>query len=290
MRIRTPALPLAFLCALAGSATAEPDVTFVAASTTAMENPHDLKLSPDGRHLLVSDLGNDRVLILDPTTLEPLGSFGEGEQKGTHDVEFDADGRVLVADTMNGRVLIYDLDGLSATVTGTLSERLMGPEGVLAHPNGRIYVGGAWSDNLVVFEDGTVVGELTGLSSPHDVEVTPDGDIWLADSGNNRLMLLGPDLDVKRVLEGAPYDFDGVRYLDVLVDGTVIAADKHSHRIKMIAADGALLGVIGGKSGFGPGLFRTPEGVETRADADGLTAWFSDSGNDRVVMYRINLE
>ena len=39
-----------------------------------------------------------------------------------------------------------------------------GPEGVLAHPNGRIYVAGAWSGNVVAYEkpenhkgEGTVV-------------------------------------------------------------------------------------------------------------------------------------
>ena len=204
-----PRLALALAAALlALPAAAEPRVEFLGASTTEMDNPHDLKLSPDGRHLYVSDVDRNRVLILDPETLEPLGEFGADRQSGTHDVDFDADGRALIADTRNNRVLIYEIDGLDARFTGSLEGRFRGPEGVLFHPNGRIYVGGAWSDNVVAFQDGRPVGELSGLSSPHDLELTPDGDIWLADAGNDRMLLLSPDLEIKRELKvGEPYNF-----------------------------------------------------------------------------------
>ena len=257
---------------------------FVGASTTSMENPHDLKLSPDGRYLFVSDVGNNRVLILDPESLEPVSSFGADHQSGTHDVDFDAKGRAYVADTHNNRVTVYAMEGINATLIGELRERIRGPEGVLAHPNGRIYVAGAWSGNVVAYEAGAVVAELQGLAAPHDVELALDGDIWLADAGNDRMLLLSTDLEIKRELKGSPYDFDGVRYQDVLADGTLIAADKNNHQVKVIAADGELIAVLGsGSPGKGPGEFRTPEGIEVRGD----TLWIADSGNDRVVKYRM---
>lgn len=286
--INAPRLCLALLLAITVSAqpaTAGMKAEFIAGSTVDLENPHDLKLSPDGKHLFVSDVGNNRVAILDAETLELVSSFGSDHQSGTHDVDFDAAGRAYVADTHNGRVTIYEMDGTDAKLVGELSERLRGPEGVLVHPNGRVYVAGAWSGNLVVFENGQVVAEMTGLSSPHDVEQTPEGDIWLSDSGNNRMLLLSPDLEIKRELKGAPYNFNGVRYQDVLPDGTLIAADKNSHSVKIIDPDGKLLLVLGENGpGKGPGKFRTPEGVEVRGD----TLWISDSGNDRVVKYRLS--
>ena len=52
------------------------------------------------------------------------------------------------------------------------------------------------SGNLVVYEDGKVVGEMKGLSSPHDVGATPEGDIWLADAGKDRMLLLTPGLQI----------------------------------------------------------------------------------------------
>ena len=265
---------LAVLPAQAGEFRLE----YVGASDVALDNPHDLKLSPDGRGLFVADVGNDRVAILDPESLALVWEFGADHQDGTHDVDFDAQGRAYVADTHNGRVTIYDVSGGNAVLIGELGERIRGPEGVLAHPNGRIYVAGAWSDNVVAYENGKVVAELGGLSSPHDVEVAPGGDIWLADAGNDRMLLLSPELEIKRILAGSPYDFDGVRYQDALDDGTLIAADKNNHQVKVIGADGSLLLVLGA------GELRTPEGVEVRGD----TLWISDSGNDRVVKYRVH--
>ena len=283
---RTLVLLLALTLATAGQA-ADLRLTFIGASTAPLGNPHDLKLSPDGKYLFVSDVDNDRVAILDPETLEWVAEFGADHQSGTHDVDFDRDGRVYVADTHNNRVTIYEVNGTDARLVGEVGERIRGPEGVLLHPNGRLYVAGAWSGNVVAYLDGEVVAELGGLSSPHDLELAQGGDIWLADAGNSRLLLLSPDLEIKKELGRSQYDFNGVRYLDLTDDGMIIAADKNNHQVKFIAADGSLVHVMGdGKAGMGVNRFRTPEGVELR----GSELWLSDSGNDRVVKYRLELE
>jgi DNA-binding beta-propeller fold protein YncE len=259
-------------------------VVYQSASSTPLDNPHDLKLSPDGKYLFVSDVGNNRVVLLDPETLSFISAFGADHQSGTHDVDFDAQGLAYVADTHNNRVTIYRMEGTRATLTGELKEGIRGPEGVLVHSNGRVYVAGAWSGNVVAFEKGRVVNELTGLSSPHDLEETADGNIWLSDSGNHRVLLLSPDLKIVRELSRKTYDFNGVRYLDLLEDGTLVAADKYNHQIKFIGPDGKLVHVLGSSTPEkGAGKFATPEGVEVR----GNTLWFSDSGNDRVVKYAI---
>jgi len=264
---------------------AEVRLTFVGASKAQLDNPHDLKLTPDGRYLFVSDVGNDRIAILDPESLEMVAEFGSDHQSGTHDVDFDSQGRAYVADTHNNRVTVYKIDGTNATLVGELSDRIRGPEGVLVHPNGLVYVAGAWSGNVVAYRDGRVVDEMTGLSSPHDLELGKDGNIWLAEAGNSRMLLLSPDLDVKAELGRKEYDFNGVRYLDLTASGTIIAADKNNHAVKIIATDGKLLHVLGnGSPGMGVNRFRTPEGVEVR----GSELWLSDSGNDRVVKYTLD--
>jgi DNA-binding beta-propeller fold protein YncE len=264
----------------------EIELTFLKGSTTPLSNPHDLKLSADGKLLFVSDVGNNRIAILDPVSLALIGEFGSDHQSGTHDIDFDTKGRAYVADTHNNRVTIYNMNGLEAELVGELSEGMRGPEGVLVHPNGLIYAAGAWSGNVVAYRDGKIVSELSGLSAPHDLELAADGDIWLADSGNHRILLLSPELKVKRELKREEYDFNGVRYLDLLPDGTLIAADKNNHVVKFIGPDGKLLSVLGtGEPGKGPGRFVTPEGVEVK----GNRLWLSDSGNNRVVLYSIKL-
>jgi DNA-binding beta-propeller fold protein YncE len=261
--------------------------TFEAASKAPLSNPHDIKLSPDGSRLFVSDVGNDRVVILDPHSLSYITSFGAGEQRGTHDVDFDAQGRLYVADTHNHRIAIYELDGNKARLVGELSEKIRTPEGILAHPNGRIYATGAGSGNIVAYLSGRVMAEQGGLSAPHDVEVAPNGNIWVADSGNNRMLLMSPDLKILRELSGAPYNFSGQRYLDVAPNGTLIIADKYTHSVKVITANGALVATMGdGRAGRGPNRFRTPEGVELVGD----TLWIADSGNDRIMRYKLTFD
>lgn len=284
MRAIVTAAVLSLSTLLASTAAQAFEMRFEAASGPVLGNPHDLKLSAGLEYLLVSDVDNNRVAFLDPVTLELAGSFGSDHQSGTHDVDFGPFGTLYVADTHNNRVTIYDLQGTNGTLKGELSGGMRGPEGVLAGPDGRIYVAGAWSHNVVVYRDGAVVGELKGLRSPHDLEWAPDGNIWLSDAGNDRMLLLSPDLEILKEWSGAAYGFNGVRYQDVLPDGTVIAADKNNHQVKVISVEGELLLTLGtGRPGKGPNQFTTPEGVEVRGDL----VWISDSGNDRVVRYRI---
>lgn len=270
---------------LAASAdVAEWSFEFLGASTTGLSNPHDIKLSPDGRHLFVSDVGNDRVVVLDADSLAWVDEFGSDVLDGTHDVDFDDKGQLYVADTHKGRVAIFAMQGTRGELVGSLDDRISGPEGVLVHPNGMIYMAGAWSNNVVAYRDGEVVHELRGLSAPHDLELAPDGRLWLADDGNDRILLLSETLERLGELSGEPFGFDGVRYLDVMPDGILIAADKYTHSVKVIDPRGQLLATLGDeRPGKGEGVFRTPEGVEISGDI----VWLSDSGNDRVVKYRI---
>lgn len=282
--MRWLALAAALYVSVAPSGASAFEAEFISASDVELDNPHDVKLSPDGTRLFVSDVGNDRVVVLDAESLALLGHFGAEEQDGTHDVDFDAEGRLYVADTHNHRIAIYELEGAQGRLVGELAGDLRKPEGVLVGPDGRVYVTGAGTGNLVVYRNGTVEKETGGLSSPHDLEFAPNGDLWIADAANDRMVRMSPDLEAKTVLKGATYDFSGPRYLDVAPDGTLVVADKYSHSVKVIAEDGTLLGKIGdGNSGEGPQKFRTPEGVELRGD----TAWIADSGNDRIVKYRI---
>lgn len=267
-----------------GLSFAEWRFEYLGGSTTALSNPHDVKLSRDGAVLFVADVGTGRVVGLDADTLELVDAFGADVLRGTHDIDLDETGRMYVADTHNGRVALFEMAGTRGELVGSITARLAGPEGVLVHPNGMIYVAGAWSNNVVAFRDGAVVYELGGLSSPHDLEAAPDGRVWLADAGNDRILLLSESLQIISELSGAPFHFDGVRYLDITPDGLLIAADKYSHTVKVIDPGGSLVATLGtGQPGEGDGVFRTPEGVEISGDI----LWLADSGNDRVVKYRI---
>ena len=258
----------------------------LAASAETYATPHDIVLTPDGKLLYVADNDNDRIAVLDAQTLQELGVFAKGEVSAPHDVAFDAKGRLLVADTGNDRIAIYEVSGPNARLVGSLRGPIRRPEGVAVHADGRFFATGAASNNLVVYRDGKVIGEVGGFASPHDVEFDRAGAIWVADAANDRMVRLNDALEITKVLAGDPYDFDGPRYLDFDADNRMYVADKYTHRIKVIAPNGELIGVLGkAASGKGEGVFDRPEGVEIR-DSD---LWISDTYNNRVVRYRIRV-
>lgn len=279
------ALIIAVLCQITSTgAAATLEFELMAASAENLSEPHDIVLSPDGQQLFVADNGNNRIVVLDAMTLNETGGFGSGELSGPHDVVFDQKGHLLVADTHNHRIAIYELNGNGARLVGSLQGRMRAPEGVGIHADGRVFATGAASGNLVIFDGAEVVGELGGFSSPHDVEFDSSGHAWVADAANNRVVRLNAELEIDLVLSGAPYAFSGPRYLDFDSVGRLYVADKYNHQVKIISPDGELTHVLGsGDAGKGEGMFRNPEGIEIR----GQDVWISDTYNDRIVRYRL---
>ncbi len=261
------------------------ELVFVAASPAAYSKPHDLVLSPQGDRLYVADNDNDRIAILDPESLELLGEFGQGELAAPHDVIFDNKGQLLVADTRNHRIAIYELAGTEAKLLGEIRGSFRAPEGLALHPNGTLYITGAASGTIVAVVDGRETASAGGLSSPHDVAIAENGKLWVADSSNDRVLEMTPDLQIERIIEGEPYRFHGPRYLDFDAAGRLYVADKYANQVKVLDQNAKLILRIGKEAaGIGPGLFDRPEGVAIR----GSDVWFSDTYNDRILRYRIS--
>jgi DNA-binding beta-propeller fold protein YncE len=280
-------LPVLIVWSMGTVASAESlEFEMLAASAETYAKPHDIVLSPNRKLLYVADNDNDRIAVLDARTLQELGVFAQGEVSAPHDVAFDAKGRLLIADTGNDRIAIYEVNGASGRLVGSLRGRIRRPEGVAVHADGRVFATGASSNNLVVYRNGKVIGEVGGFASPHDVEFDSAGSIWVADAANDRMVRLNDALEITTVLAGDAYDFNGPRYMDFDAAGRMYVADKYTHRIKVIAPNGELIGVLGkATSGKGAGVFDRPEGVEILYS----DIWFSDTYNDRIVRYRIRV-
>lgn len=280
-------------CMLSNAALAEMQVVqFVAVSDSGFAHPHDLTLSPDRRYLFVADMNNDAVQVLDPDTLHPLAMFGVGELSRPHDVAFDRQGRLLVADTGNNRVAIYRVDGLDASFSHALEEGLRAPEGVAVAGDGRVYVTNARGDDIVVFQDAKRVLTVGASGSdpgeyrrPHDIGVDARGTVYVADPGNDRVQILDSELGFITSLGGeAPYDFDEPKYFFVDESGRLYVGDQHNDQVKIYNEQRELVGVIGtGERGDAPGQLDRPEGVEVH----GNRVWVSDTYNNRIVLYRL---
>ncbi len=103
--------------------------------------------------------------------------------------------------------------------------------------------------------DGTVAG--TGLTwegaslgtfrTPQDLCVSPDGDLYIADTGNNRIVVLADDLKtVKQVITGFEADgkqetFSSPYGVAVSENRQLYIADSQNHRIVVLELDGSFV-------------------------------------------------
>ena len=264
--------------------TIPPFASFDAASAAILNDPHDLAIGPDGR-LYVADKFGNRIAVLDPETLELVETIAAGQLYGVHDISFGPEGRAAVAVTGLGAVLVYDRLGDASPALTLPASRT---EGALIHSNGTIYAVAGGLGTVIAYRDGDIAGTASGHPGAHDIAEDPDGNIWVADNFNRRLVKYSPALERLQVLDHPRFDFMGPRYLDIDPGGRLIVADQDAHRVLLIDPNGpdggSLLGVLGdGLPGIGPNKFDDPEGVAIV----GSRYYISDSDNNRVVRYEV---
>lgn len=259
------------------------EAVLVRSTPADFANPHDLVLSPDGRHLYVADLGNNVVRVLDAEKLVSVGIIGAGELNAPHDVAFDRQGRLLVADSGNDRIAIFDVQGVAGRRAGEIRGGLDSPEGIVVDADGRVYVTSVSGHNVSVFVNGVLVaregrhGRQPGAYiRPHDIDVAPSGELYIADAGNNRIQVVDQDLRARRALEGSGFRFREPKYLAFDEHDRLYVADQHNNAVKIFDAARRQIATISG------GLNR-PEGVTAR----GGRVWVSDTYNNRVLLYRL---
>jgi DNA-binding beta-propeller fold protein YncE len=258
--------------------------TLLAKTATTFGNPHEVVLSPDGRRLYVADVSNNAIKVLEADTLKTVGIFGIGDLSSPHDVTFDRDGRLLVADSGNDRIVVYLVRGAKAKKVVAYGPEMGSPEGVAVAANGDVYVTNASRHTILVLRDGRIVrragryGDENGAyRRPHDIHIDHIGRIFAVDPGNERIQLLDPRLRVVGSLGGAPYDFDEPKYVAVDREGRLYIADEDNSRIVVLDRNYKVLGTIEGD-------LDRPEGVEVRGDR----IWVADTHNDRILLYRLD--
>ena len=294
--------------------TADPD---------ELNTPMGLELAdtPAGKFLLVTDWHNHHVDVFNVATgdlLRAYASFGAGPGDLRHPTDVlysEQDGRVLVVDSKNHRINVYDLGGSPMGEIGSFgsdSGQFSLPISLAQNSLGRFVMSDTGNGRVQMFdssgfvlrtigEPGTGDGQFAG---PTGVDIDAADRIYVADSGNNRIQLFDSNGDYV-----AQYGFSGfsrpgapatnVQFafpndLDVISqpDGSVLAyvADTGNSRVQVYSVtfdplDVEYVRTLGG-FGTGPsaaaGSLFFPLGV--KADADG-TVYVSDGLNHRVQVY-----
>ena len=173
------------------------------------------------QRLLVADFANHAVQILsfDGTFLGHIGAIGqsgrlgasgrrEGEFRGPAGVAVDGMGRIYVTDKENCRVQIFhSTGGFIATFghPGATAGNFDRPSGICVDEDGAIYVCDTFNSRVQIFEPPFAAAleptfkvrqvisgkKLTGgpFKLPNACAVSPSGDLYVADTGNNRIVV-----------------------------------------------------------------------------------------------------
>lgn len=103
-------------------------------------------------------------------------------------------------------------------------------------------------DGIILGTGLTWQGENLGaFRTPQDFCVSPDGELYIADTGNNRIVVLSDDLKtVKQVItgfeeNGAPQTFNAPYGVAVSENRRLYIADSQNHRIVVLELDGTFV-------------------------------------------------
>ncbi len=195
----------------------------------------------------------------------------------------DSLGNVYVSDTNNNRVIQVDTAGDFHTVAGTgtagsagdgttLGE-LYGPVGLAVDGQDNLYIADCWNHRIRMLSPGSAITTIAGtgtsgfsgdggaataaaLSYPAGVAVDGSGNIFIADSGNQRVRIVTPDGNITTIAGtgSASYNGDSGAALDIALDnpygltvdakGNIYVADSGNNRVRMMSVGQAAVTTV----------------------------------------------
>ena len=238
------------------------------------------------------------------------------------------DGSLYIADGGNNRLRKVGSDGIIRTVAGNglagwsgdggpaTEAALFGPTGVAVGPEGSLYIADQLNNRVRRVDPAGTITTLAGNGLPgfggdggpaiyasvngvSDLDVGPDGSVYLTDDQNARIRKVSPDGVIATVAgdgslgysgDGGPATEASINFptnVSIGRDGSIYLSDGTAHVIRRVTPEGIIHTVAGsGSAGFagdgGPAtdaLLNVPEDVF--AEPDG-TLLIADAGNHRV--------
>jgi streptogramin lyase len=219
---------------------AERSAEGVLGTDVQLNHPTDLAIAPDGK-VLVMAWHNHKLRELDPSTghVRILAGAGAGYAgdgatttsalfKQPKSLELDAQGNMFILDQQNFRIRKIERgtnamslvagngmqgsegDGGPATAAKLFFEAGSNPEpsGGLVLAGDKMYVSETLSNRIRVIDMttgmiDTVLGPEAGLNHPRDIEIGPDGDLYIADTDNNVVRAVNLTTKAMRVVAGS---------------------------------------------------------------------------------------
>jgi DNA-binding beta-propeller fold protein YncE len=250
-----------------------------------------------GKRVYVSDTKNNRIQVFDQSGKSVLKFGKAGTEKGQFQFPYgiagDKDENIYVADLYNGNISIFN-------TKGEFIKYFPDPEKVIQSPGGlriygeKLYVTDIKVNKLFVFNlEGKKLMEIGGAGqdagqfiAPNAVAVDKDKQIYVTDSGNNRVEVFDKAGKFIKIIngskdgKGAPI-FVNPRGVAVDSEGTVYVVSNMSHNIYAYGSDGKEERVLGGM-GTDNGQLYLPNGLFIDEQD---TIYVTDTINQRVSVF-----
>jgi DNA-binding beta-propeller fold protein YncE len=128
-----------------------------------------------------------------------------GGLRNPRGIAVDADGNVYVGDRGNGRIVVFDREGREVRSWGRAApqgaqagpDELVDVSDVAVGPGGTVYVMDLGANRLQLFDrEGrpklTLPADIVQTSAPNGITVSPDGRVYIASSGQSRVLRFEP--------------------------------------------------------------------------------------------------
>ena len=243
-------------------------------------------------------------------------------------VAVDTAGNLYIADSFNQRIRRVDPSGIISTVAGSgergfagdggpaVEAQLAGLSGVAVDTAGNLYIADSFNNRIRRVDPSGTISTFAGtgergfagdsgpavearLSYPSSVAVDADGNLYIADSFNNRIRRVDPSGIISTVAGTGAYGFsgDGGPAVEALLagpsglamdaDGNLYFADQQNQRIRRVDPSGIISTVAGtGERGFGgdsgPAVEARLDGPRGVALDASVNLYITDAGNQRI--------
>ncbi|HMF36072.1 MAG TPA: Ig-like domain repeat protein, partial [Isosphaeraceae bacterium] len=246
------------------------------ASQAQLNQPEGVATDASG-NLYIADTDNNRIRKISPdgiiSTVAGNGMPGYNDDgiKATDaklnaptGVAVDAQGNLFIADTGNNRIRKISPDGIISTVAGNGISGYNEPKGV--------------SDGIKATD--------AMLNAPMGVAVDAQGNLFIADTGNDRIREVRTDGKIITIAGDAGFSGDGgpasqaelnhPEGVAVDASGNLYIADTGNNRIRKISPDGTIVTIAGNGT---PAILNAPTGIAVGASGN---LYIADTGNNRI--------
>jgi DNA-binding beta-propeller fold protein YncE len=239
-----------------------------------------------------------------PTSATMVDLRAAGSLSGANGVMVDSTGRIFISDPTQGFVKAFDGGVQVERLNGVAGSTIPVMAGIDTDSAGHIYVAQKNPCQIVVYaSDGTVlrtfgnkpadisnfnVATSPWVDQPSDLSVAPDGRVYVADTGHNRIAVYDANTGAFLMAWGhTGYVATDELYLPYGVTedhGLIYVADAGNARVMVYDTTGHFVKQIGSR-GIGPAGLDSPFAVTL--DGSG-NIWVADNGLQKLVVYAAN--